>query len=195
MFLKKPIINVSFPLDSFDLSKIFFYKKVDTTFIVQDVNIFKDSLNNRQFIIDSELKQETEYKILIEPKAFVDYRNWANDTLEHTFKTTSLEMYTEINLILENIPDQVIVQLFDKDDHRIQENIISTDSTLIYTNLSPGDYKAKLIIDKNKNSKWDTGKYDLKIQPEEIINYPEKMPTKAGWIHEFIWDLGKDEEH
>jgi hypothetical protein len=52
--------------------------------------------------------------------------------------------------------------------------------------LPPGDYKLQLIIDKNKNGKWDAGNMFESKEPEPIFYYlyegkAQNIPTKANW--------------
>jgi hypothetical protein len=39
----------------------------------------------------------------------------------------------------------------------------------------------RIIVDENKNGKWDTGDLFEKRQPENVIPYKEGIPMKAGW--------------
>ena len=45
-----------------------------------------------------------------------------------------------------------------------------------------------LIADENKNQKYDSGNFLLKIKPEKVIYYPDEIDVRAGWdlIQEFI---------
>jgi len=56
-----------------------------------------------------------------------------------------------------------------------------TDTIVTLTRLKPGKYTFRVIVDKNRNGKWDTGDLFAKKQPEEVITYPEQMNLKAGW--------------
>jgi len=192
-FYKTLSITSSFPLDSVDISKIEFYEKVDTTYILTEVLIEKDSLKPRQYNIKQTLKEDTDYKVFVAPDAFVDYRHYGNDTLLQMFKTTKLAKYTEIQLKVSGIGEhQVIIQLINASDNILEERVLQSDSALVFSFLKPGNYKFKMIVDTNGNEKWDTGNYDLRIQPEKILFYPEAIPTKANWSHEIVWDLKKD---
>ncbi len=131
----------------------------------------------------------------MEPGTFIDYRGLENDTLDVTFKTTSLEKYTEIILELKNVNEQqLIVQLFNASGNMVNEQIITEDTKLTFEYLLPVKYKVKIITDKNKNGLWDTGNYDLKQQPEKVLFFDEEIETKANWSHDIIWDLEKDSE-
>ena len=55
--------------------------------------------------------------------------------------------------------------------------------------LAAGKYGARLINDRNGNGLWDTGDYDLKIQPEEVYYYPQIINLKVMWKIEENWNV------
>ncbi len=50
--------------------------------------------------------------------------------------------------------------------------------------ILPGDYELKILFDKNKNGKWDTGDYDKRLQPELIKPRTQKLNIRANWDNE-----------
>ena len=48
--------------------------------------------------------------------------------------------------------------------------------------LSPKKYLVRIIIDANKNSKWDTGNYFKKNQPEKVIYFSKEIEVKENWF-------------
>jgi uncharacterized protein (DUF2141 family) len=52
--------------------------------------------------------------------------------------------------------------------------------------LNPGTYYLRVIIDENKNGKWDNGNLQLNKEPEKIIYYKEKIQLRANWEIENI---------
>jgi len=63
-----------------------------------------------------------------------------------------------------------------------------TDSTVTIKLLQPGNYGMRLIIDANRNGKWDPGVLLKKQQPEKILNYNGNIVLKAGWDNEVDFD-------
>ena len=63
----------------------------------------------------------------------------------------------------------------------IEEIHALVDQEFIFRNLVPAKYKVRLIYDDNKNRKWDTGNFLLKLQPEKVIYYPEIIDVRANW--------------
>ncbi len=64
-----------------------------------------------------------------------------------------------------------------------------TDTVISLTRLKPGKYTFRIIADKNRDGKWNTGDLFKKIQPEEVITYPDKLNLKPGWDNSITdWD-------
>ncbi len=197
-FFKKPRLTLDFPIDSVDFSKIVFYEKIDTTFIKTEALIKRDSISSREFEINQVLKENTSYKIFVEPNAFIDYRGLGNDTLDQGFSTTTIDKYTEIFLDIQSVSDrQIVIQLLNSANKIVDERIVIEDEKLFFSNLIPGKFKVKMIDDQNRNGKWDTGDYALKIQAEEVRFFKETIETKANWSHDFTWNLSEEvtDEH
>jgi uncharacterized protein (DUF2141 family) len=86
----------------------------------------------------------------------------------------SVELKTEEN---------ILIQILNKSFQVIQE---SESKTAKFENLPPADYYIRVVIDKNKNGKWDPGNFFNKAEPEPIIFWKSEkgIPTtnlKANW--------------
>ena len=78
----------------------------------------------------------------------------------------------------------VIVQLTNEKGE-VQREIIASESQIFeFNNLDPGNYVARVILDKNGNGKLDTGNYLKKIQPEKVSYYPGVIEIRANWEKE-----------
>jgi len=54
---------------------------------------------------------------------------------------------------------------------------------VFFSRLRPASYTFRIIVDKNRNGKWDTGDLLGKRQPEEVMPGPAPLSLKAGWEH------------
>ncbi len=63
-----------------------------------------------------------------------------------------------------------------------------TDTFISLSRLKPAKYTFRIIVDKNRNGKWDTGDLFGKIQPEEVIPYSETLSLRANWEHEIDFE-------
>jgi uncharacterized protein (DUF2141 family) len=55
--------------------------------------------------------------------------------------------------------------------------------------LLPGNYRLKVIFDRNNNKNWDTGHYILGIQPEPVYFFPKEITIRANWDIMEEWNL------
>jgi uncharacterized protein (DUF2141 family) len=56
----------------------------------------------------------------------------------------------------------------------------------VFENLPPDTYQVRMIIDINKNGRWDPGDFRTKTEPEPIIYYRnakglKETPVRANW--------------
>ncbi|MDE7118948.1 MAG: hypothetical protein K2O61_09980, partial [Bacteroidaceae bacterium] len=54
--------------------------------------------------------------------------------------------------------------------------------------ITPGTYYLRMFEDENGNGVWDTGDYDLQLQPEQVYYYPESLTLKAQWEISQTWN-------
>ncbi len=82
-----------------------------------------------------------------------------------------------------NSDANIQVQVLNKSFQVIQQ---SDSKTARFENLAPADYYVRVIIDRNKNGKWDPGNFFNKTEPEPVIFWKSEKgnPTtnlKANW--------------
>lgn len=181
-------LTFSYPVKSYDFSKITFYKSDS---IPIDVKFgFIDPGLNRKLTIEHKWEPETSYNMIIPDSSFIDLHGQSHDTIFIYFKTKAIEDYG--NLIVDFQLSQQglnhIVQLFSA-DKMIKEIHISDNELITYEYMDPGKYTLKVIYDENNNRKWDPGDYFYKLQPEKVDFFPNEITIRANWDVEEIWEL------
>ena len=146
-----------------------------------------DELNNR-YTFSFTKKEQDQYKIRMLPETFTDFFGNKNDTLNFSLSTKQYSDYGNVRATLQNATYPVIVQLINQQEGVKEEHYYDKPEVVEFLNVSPGKYYLRVIFDKNKNKKFDSGNYLLKHQPERISYYPEELDIRAGWdeIIEFI---------
>jgi len=143
-----------------------------------------DTLNNKvDFDFEAEPNQKYSFSFL--PGAITDFFGVQNDTLDYNLSTGGLSDYGNLTMILGgevNYP--VIVQLTNEKGVVQREISAAEPQSFEFNNLSPGNYIARVVLDKNGNGQWDTGNFLEKRQPEEISYYPGAIEIRANWIKE-----------
>ncbi len=136
-------------------------------------------------------KENTRYKMLIPPGTVTDVFGLKNDSIKIEFRTRELKNYGTLKINID-LPSDLFGSLFQllttKDEVVVERPIIdSKPFTLEY--LMPQEYKMRLVIDKNKNRKFDTGNYLKHQQPEKVIYYPGKITIRSNWDLEQDWKI------
>jgi 5-hydroxyisourate hydrolase-like protein (transthyretin family) len=60
---------------------------------------------------------------------------------------------------------------------------------VVFEGVAVGRYRARLVVDRNGNGRWDGGDYWEHRQPEEVIYYPEELEVVKGWEVEQEWEV------
>lgn len=181
------LISFSYPILKIDTTGLLF--KEDTNYVKFPEIIFTDSIKTTA-VIKYNWQQLTSYKFVIPDSVFVDILGQSHDSLQHGFRTKSIEdfgnLFLDINITQPGI--NYIVQLL-KEDAIKAERRISESQRLSFTFLNPDDYIVKVIYDSNNNGKWDAGNYIYNIQPEEVRFFEKVITVRANWDIEENWEL------
>lgn len=141
--------------------------------------------------IDYQFEQKIPYQLFIRDSVFFGYDGTANDTVNVRFTTKSEKDYgnLQMNYLVKDQSCQYVVFLLNSKESIIQQNVITKDCRIDYQHLEPGNYSIKVIKDVNGNGVWDTGNYDLKIQPEPLFFYDKPINIRGYWDLEEDFDL------
>ena len=180
---KNIIIALKRPFLSYEPDSILFYE--DSVLVSA---VFSET-SLKEFELAYDFKENTNYQLFIPPGTFTDIYGLQNDTIFKQFKTKENSDYGIINLNLTpNFTDNYILQLY-RGNNLIDEQFFTGTQNISYNFLTPGDYEFKMILDKNNNKKWDTGKYLENVQPEEVIYYEKPIKIRANWDNDIIWTI------
>jgi hypothetical protein len=72
-----------------------------------------------------------------------------------------------------------IVQLLSSDLKVIEE--IYNRNDYVFTYVPPGKYRIRVMLDLNKNGKWDPGDVQTNLLPEPIVYLKEELTVRANW--------------
>ncbi|GAA4273569.1 Ig-like domain-containing protein [Aquimarina gracilis] len=168
----------STPIDSINKELINLTDK-DTLDVPFSISLDKVE-NEAQLIFEK--TESNSYTLQMLPEAIKDYVGNVNDTLNFNFRTKKLADYGIIFLTLQNVESYpVIVEVTNEKDEVISEKNVSKEELITFDYLNPGKYYIRVILDTNKNGKWDTGNFLKGIQPEAIKYFPDVVEVRANW--------------
>lgn len=176
------------PLRSVDASRTQLIKGEDTT----QINFVFQELDFKVFV-PLQLMEEEEWKMVLLPGAARDIYGHTNDTMNLQFKVLGERDFGTFEFQLKSDSlnkTNLVLQLYQK-DKVIQSLAYKINDRIKFDKLKPGSYNIRLIVDENRNGRWDAGNYFEKRQPEEILAYPQVINIRAGWDTENIWEFDK----
>ena len=185
-------LNFSYPIkpkDSVEMLVIAtLFTGKDTTTIY--VNI-QDSLI-MQLPVPFAFEPKINYTLWFQDSLFFGYNGATHDTITFSFSKKTEKDYG--NLIIhykvpENSNADFIVEVLSTNQKTIFKETISSSVTKEYKHLLPGTYRFRVIEDRNKNGKWDTGNYRRKEQPERIYTLDKEITIRGFWDIEEDLDL------
>jgi hypothetical protein len=177
-----PVLN-TFNADSLDL-----YSSEDT------VRVGFEKYHLRKMRINHSWKEGMNYQLLIPDSTFTSIYGVGNDSTMVRFNTKTLKDYGTFILNVKTDSTQpgvsYFIQLLSQDEKQIFDAFSTTkDTTLTFNLLSPGKYKLKGIVDRNRNKRWDSGIYLKKEQPEKVFYYQGEIEIIGNWEVDYDWKI------
>ncbi len=177
------------PLAKIDTSMVHLYMKRDSTWYNVDWQMRdKPNANMRTLEILSAWQPGLEYSFETDSAAFTDIYDKVTKKEKFGFKVKALEEYGTFQI---NIPSlagkNLICELLESGDKTAK--VVTTDNGKAkFEYLNEKEYYLKVIVDSNGNGKWDTGKYDDLLQPEQVYYYPKEIKCRAKWDISETWN-------
>lgn len=97
-----------------------------------------------------------------------------------------------INIQVQTEAPNFLVQLLNNRNEIIQE--IRNHHRARFLDVLPGDYKVRVIIDKNNNGRWDPGDYANRTEPEPVVYYTAPDGTQSIKGVKANWEIGTEGE-
>lgn len=183
-------IEATEPLASFDLNQISLFALVDTVKTKIPITVEKDSNSVRKFYIEQKWIPERTYVFQIDSAAARNLYGYPSNKVDLKYKIQKESYYGKINLNITGIDVSAIVQLLsnNKDEKVLKAFRIDGPGKVEFPYLKPDKYRIRMILDENKNGKWDTGYLAEELQPEKVIYFQKILKTKSNFEVKENWD-------
>lgn len=183
-------ISVTFNEPVLDINKEMFFldQKIDTVWNTVDFDFFPDSTNSLNYFIRRPWKYGEEYRIEVDSAAIHSlYGKW-NDFFTGEFKIKKEDEYGYLYLNINGVDTTAFVELLSSGDAPVRKAKVK-DGGVLFMDLKPDKYYARIVIDTNGNEVWDTGNYIEKRQPEEVYYSPKMYEIMQNWQVEETWNV------
>lgn len=183
-------ISVTFtePVLGIDKDIFFLDQKVDTVWNAVDFEFFPDTTNSLNFFIKRPWKYGEEYRIEVDSAAITSlYGKW-NNFFTSEFKIKKEDEYGHLYLNIVGVDTTAFVELLSTGDAPVRKAKVK-DGGVLFMDLRPDKYYARIVLDTNDNGVWDTGNYAEKRQPETVYYSPKMYEVMQNWQVEETWNV------
>lgn len=139
--------------------------------------------NTSQITFKVKVKEGEKYLF----KAFNAFENFfgqKSDTLQESFSAKKAEDFGSLKLTFrDNISLPFIIELTDKDAKKVlyEQYVEQTSPTYNFPFVKAGNYRLRVIEDRNRNRKWDTGNFLGRLLPEPVHYFSKEIELRANW--------------
>ena len=149
-----------------------------------------DSLSPRHFQINYDWKLGEKYRVTADTLAAVGIYGTVTAPFSHEFTIKKKDDYCSLRLNLSGLDPQIpaFVELLNGSDAIVRSEPVVNNSVW-FRFLEPGRYYARVIEDYNGNGEFDTGDYDILLQPDLAYYYPKALNIKKNWDKEESWNV------
>lgn len=180
-----PRISFVNPIMSFDTSKIKLFD-ADSLEIPYSID---STANGTEWLLNFEREEEAKYMVIFDSAGFTDIYGYTLDSIGYSFVLDGSDDYGSLAVnINSDYQEPLILHLLDQ-RKKLLRKVVLKENAHIFEHLKAGEYKLKLIIDRNGNGQWDTGNYLEGLQPEKVINYEGEIRIRNRWDQEVDWIL------
>lgn len=187
------LLQTGTPIERYSREAFHLQRKLqnDTTFYPAEIKsiVLRDStLSRRDLMLKVDWEPGAAYTLAVDSLAMTDIYGLQTKPLKVDFNVRKMEEYGNIVFNIPAVRDSAIVELLDGTEKIVLRAPVKSHRAELL-NLLPGKYYARLFIDRNGNGKYDTGNYDMHLQPEETVYYPGAINLKKNWDVEQTWDI------
>ena len=187
------LLQTGTPIERYSREAFHLQRKLqnDTTFYpaeIKSIALRDSTLSRRDLMLKVDWEPGAAYTLAVDSLAMTDIYGLQTKPLKVDFNVRKMEEYGNIVFNIPAVHDSAIVELLDGTDKVVLHTPVKNHRAELL-NLQPGKYYARLFIDRNGNGKYDTGNYDMHLQPEETVYYPGAINLKKNWDVEQTWDI------
>lgn len=187
------LLQTGTPIERYSREAFHLQRKLqnDTIFYpaeIKSIALRDSTLNRRDLMLKVDWEPGAAYTLAVDSLAMTDIYGLQTKPLKVDFNVRKMEEYGNIVFNIPAVRDSAIVELLDGTEKIVLRAPVKNHRAELL-NLLPGKYYARLFIDRNGNGKYDTGNYDMHLQPEETVYYPGAINLKKNWDVEQTWDI------
>ena len=123
------------------------------------------------------------YTVKVFEGAIKGFSGLKNAAFSKTFMQEDLDSYGSLDLLvsLSDTSKRYVVELLNEQKLVVKEDVITQASNLTYKTYPVGKYSIRVVLDENKNGRWDSGDLKTNTQPEKVWFFERTISLRANW--------------
>ncbi len=164
--------------------------KLESDSISQNFSAKISEKNPFEIVVNSDFKPTKKY-VLSVPKETVYSYDASNDksAYQFEFEIDKPESYGGFKVTLQNKPSSKFwIELLDEKGD-VKYSKFTQESVIVFTNLKPGTYSARLKVDNNGNGYWDEADFAQMQSAEDVYIFDKEIAIRPMWVIDENWNL------
>ena len=157
--------------------------------IKQDFNAEISKTNPHEILIKSNYLEGKKYQLTVLKESVTSYFESIAKSYQWNFVGDKAENYGTFTLNLINKPMHPFwIEIVDENE-KVAYSKKSTEDTIKFSEMKPGAYTVRILVDNNENGVWDTADFSSQTYAEEVFMFNKKLAIKPFWEIVESWDL------
>lgn len=172
-------LKFSKPVGTYDLSKIQLLADTTDPIPVDSQLDFRWNKYQNELTLRKQLTIDTSVQVRIPAGSFMSVEQDSSQAIKTTHELKEESDYGSISGTVITDEQNFIVQLLSSDYKVIKE--IRNRKNYDFTFLEAGEYRIRVIMDRNGNGKWDAGDVEKRVQPERVKHFDGTLKLKQNF--------------
>ena len=170
------LLEVNDKVMAVDASKFTLLNAADST------TIFIDSIRwqLQKIFIYADWKNSNKLSIKLQKDAVKGMSEAFNNPATYSLKRQIIKDFGTLKVTLSDTITKGVLELV-KGAEVVRSQIIEGKSNFVFTNLIPGEYYFRIILDENQNGIWDPVQPVLERQAEQVLWFKRPIKLRANW--------------
>ena len=209
MAIANPFSNKLAPETDFRFSSNYIINKIqpenwklESDSISQSFTARISELDSTQVIIKSTFVPGKKYQLTVPKNTVLSFYSKLSESVRFDFQAMKADEFGSFTAHLVNAPSQKFwIQLLnDKNETEYQQ--YGNQTLIKFTNIRPGSYKLRILVDNNENGYWDSADFATETLSEDAFLFRKagdkdimsKINIRPMWEINENWDLTKEEQ-
>jgi hypothetical protein len=173
-------------ITSFNKDKILIRDLADSSTI--EVQAVRTEFN--RLILEFDRKQRKSIEIKLDESAVTGACGKGSEPLQQTILLKSEKDFGSLTVKFLGDEYPLIVELLNGNTV-IERKQSSSMNSIHFNQLEPAEYSFRVIVDSNKNGRWDVGEETENRQPERVLYFSTPTKVRGNWESEVELDLNQ----